>query len=263
MNWQKVENSSLIKRTAYKIFYFGNLSGDRIDYYQKKIRDIEWDSIMKYVPINSHLLDVGCGTGYHLKRAVKDLNCKSFGIDPEPNLRGVSCEKNIENICRGNANKLPFKDKVFDVVFSSHALEHISCQKKALIEMDRVLKDKGIIILGVPSATMACIRLASMTLFTTHQRIVKFLLKPFMNIEKIKLIHILFPPSHSNRNKTVLNDIYNYRYRKWKKIISTIFKIKFVIYPALYPFPDYIQLFRIKKNLKRYSSSYFFICEKH
>ncbi|MEQ8465336.1 MAG: glycosyltransferase [Coleofasciculus sp. E1-EBD-02] len=45
---------------------------------------------------------------------------------------------------------LPFKNAEFDIVFASHVLEHIKDDRKALSEIRRVLKPKGIAILPVP-----------------------------------------------------------------------------------------------------------------
>lgn len=45
---------------------------------------------------------------------------------------------------------LPFKDNSFDVVFCNHVLEHIIDDKKAMQELYRVLKPKGMAILQIP-----------------------------------------------------------------------------------------------------------------
>ncbi len=46
--------------------------------------------------------------------------------------------------------QLPFADATYDVVFASHVLEHIVDDEKALSEIRRVLKPRGIAILPVP-----------------------------------------------------------------------------------------------------------------
>ncbi len=45
---------------------------------------------------------------------------------------------------------MPFKDGEFDFVYASHVLEHIQDDLKAIYEVRRVLKPKGIAILPVP-----------------------------------------------------------------------------------------------------------------
>lgn len=45
---------------------------------------------------------------------------------------------------------LPFKDNEFDVIFCNHVLEHIPDDTKAMKELYRVLKPKGMAILQIP-----------------------------------------------------------------------------------------------------------------
>lgn len=45
---------------------------------------------------------------------------------------------------------LPFPDESYDVVYASHVLEHIKDDKKAIQEINRVLKPNGVAILPVP-----------------------------------------------------------------------------------------------------------------
>ena len=252
-----------MNKILHKILYFGNLPADKVNIHQKNIRDAEWEAVKKYIHPNSLFLDVGCGIGYNLQRAMKDFNCKCVGIDPDPGSRGVRYDDDSKlDIYIGLAETLQFKDKKFDVVFSSHVLEHVSDKKLSLREMKRVLKDDGIIIIGVPTATMACIRLISMLLFTTHHRIAKVLLNPFIKDKGTRFIHMFFPPSHGNPDKTILEDILEYRIVKWSSIISSELKVVDVVLPGLYFYPDYIIQLNSMKKSDKYSSSSFFICKK-
>lgn len=45
---------------------------------------------------------------------------------------------------------LPFEDNVYDIIFCNHVLEHIPDDKKAMEELFRVLKPKGMAILQIP-----------------------------------------------------------------------------------------------------------------
>jgi len=53
--------------------------------------------------------------------------------------------QNIENFIVGDAMHLPFKDEVFDVVFSTHVIEHVADPAGMLREMNRVCKGKMIV----------------------------------------------------------------------------------------------------------------------
>ncbi|PIX35524.1 MAG: hypothetical protein COZ59_05985, partial [Bacteroidetes bacterium CG_4_8_14_3_um_filter_31_14] len=167
----------------------------------------------------------------------------------------------IDNILFGKAEDIPFSDKYFDTVYSSHVLEHVEDKAKSLQEMKRVLKDNGILIIGMPTASMAVINLITQLFFTTHTKIVNFLFSGFINTGKVKWWEIFIPSSHSNPNKTIISDIYNYRVKSWTAIIEQNFKIIKQIKPALYPYPEYRQLFKLRIS-KRISSSIFYICIK-
>ena len=56
-------------------------------------------------------------------------------------------------------------------------------------------------------------------------------------------------------------NIDNLNIKNWKKTVEREFKVKTVIKPCFYPYPDYPQLFKLHKS-KFFSSSVFFICKK-
>ena len=72
-----------MKKTLLKLYYFGNLESKISEQNQEKIREVEWNAIKSYIKNGSKFLDVGCGSGFSIKKAAKELNCISYGIDPE------------------------------------------------------------------------------------------------------------------------------------------------------------------------------------
>lgn len=54
-------------------------------------------------------------------------------------------------LVKGVVEALPFDDKTFDFVFSIAVLEHVKNVRKALQEMNRVLKDRGIMYMNIPN----------------------------------------------------------------------------------------------------------------
>lgn len=260
---------SVLKKMFLKLYYFGNLSKEKTDIYQTKIRDAEWNAVLPYIKEKGKFLDVGCGTGNSMRKAQRDKQCECYGIDPDPGAHGVGrkTEGVTEglNIVQGFSEQLPYEDNFFDVVYSSHVLEHVNDEKKSLEEMYRVLKPNGVLIIGMPTASMSWVSLITETLFTTHQRFFNIILSPFkrfINLGDTSFIHLFIPPSHSNhRAKTILFDLFHYRISNWKKIVSGVFRIDQTLTPAFYPYPQYLQLFSLHKN-KWFSSSVFFICNK-
>lgn len=252
-------------KVVKKIFWYPISSPSKIEIYQEKIRKIEWDAIKEFIPTTASFLDVGCGAGFSMIKAQEELACFVQGIDPEPGAHGVG--RFTENlwkerpIVQGNAENLPYPDASFDVVYSSHVLEHVASENKALEEMKRVLKPEGILIIGVPTSTMSLVALISSWLFTTHISLYEMILNSKSRSVFNRFVRIFIPNSHSSpRAKYILYDIQHYRISRWKKTVSNHFDVKKVITPGLYPYPDYIQWFPYFR-FGKISSSVFFICK--
>ena len=241
-------------------------SKKKVEKYQQIIRDAEWGVLKTKIPRNSSFIDVGCGAGYTLKKASIDLNCIGVGIDPAPGEHGVGRYTEDDTvpfqILTGTAEKIPFENKAFEMVFSSHVLEHVDDELKSLQEMKRVLKDDGLLIIGMPTAMMAWISLFSNYIFLTHIKIYNVFRHFFSKNTAVTFLSIFLPRSHSYpRAKFITYDLNHYRIRKWKKTVSKEFEIIEVLKPCLYPFPDYPQWFKLRKS-KLGSSSVFFVCKK-
>ncbi|MBS3151526.1 class I SAM-dependent methyltransferase [Candidatus Woesearchaeota archaeon] len=99
--------------------------------------------IKKYlkVKVADKLLDVGCGTGL----TTSPWKCKRYGIDPSEKLLERAKEKGRIIYTKAPAEKIPFRDKFFDVVISVTAIQNFNNVEKALKEIRRVGKDKFIL----------------------------------------------------------------------------------------------------------------------
>lgn len=255
-----------LKKLLSSIFWFPISETKKIEQYQEKIRNLEWEAIKKYIPISSSFLDVGCGAGYSLIQAKEELSCTVQGVDPEPGAHGVGRFTTglwqERPIIQGSAENLPYADNTFDVVYSSHVLEHVQSEIEALQEMKRVLKPGGVLIIGMPTAAMSLVSLLSAWFFTTHIVIYQFISSLGKKDVFKRFIRIFIPSSHSSpRAKYITYDLIHYRISNWRKIVGKQFQISTILTPGLYPYPDYIQWFPIIKRTKL-SSSVFFICYK-
>jgi ubiquinone/menaquinone biosynthesis C-methylase UbiE len=245
-----------------RLIYFGHLNKDKVNKYQTIIRDSEWGAIEDFINDNSKFLDVGCGSGYAMTKAIINKGCDAYGIDPEPNSYGVKFNSTTDlKIFQGFAEKIPFPDFTFDVVYSSHVIEHVNSIEKSLQEFERVLKNEGKVIIIVPTAESAWINLISNLLLTSHLRFLRFIARPITKSTRTNFLQVILTYSHGKEDKTVFYDIKNYKVSSWKKIIERRFRIISTFKPFFYPFPDYIQLFKAHKN-KKFGSSVAFICEK-
>jgi len=125
--------------------YYDRLAGVYDSLYKNKyMRVVERRIISEFVDREDFVLDIGCGTGEHLKI----LN-KAIGLDISLEMSKIAREKTDKFVVVGNAEFLPFKNRSFDVVVSFFgALNHCNLNR-AVREVRRVLKDDGIFIFTV------------------------------------------------------------------------------------------------------------------
>lgn len=100
------------------------------------------------VPNGLRALDVGCGGGL-LAEEVAVMGFATIGVDPsEPSLRTARRHAGASRLDIGYhvgvAERLPYADACFDVVFCCDVLEHVSSVDRAVGEIARVLRPGGV-----------------------------------------------------------------------------------------------------------------------
>lgn len=114
--------------------------------------------VRKHIPLEGKkILDVGCGIGTYLN-AFKRYTNNLYGVDidaervAEATLRlRPGQEKVTPNVSVASAEKLPFGERTFDVLFSHEVLEHVDDDRKAVEEAVRVLKPGGHLVIFAPN----------------------------------------------------------------------------------------------------------------
>lgn len=98
----------------------------------------------------ARILDVGCGGGVFVRELKKKF--KIFGCDISLKLiLSIPGSKSDGNFLVCRAEKLPFKDKSFDLVLCSEVLEHIRDINSIISEINRILQENGYLIVTVPN----------------------------------------------------------------------------------------------------------------
>jgi ubiquinone/menaquinone biosynthesis C-methylase UbiE len=98
-------------------------------------------------------IEIGCGEGYSTQRLHKMLpsNVSLFASEYVDKLVPIARKLNPKvEVIQESVYELKHKDNTFDVVFLLEVLEHLDYPDVALQEIRRVLKDDGVLILGVP-----------------------------------------------------------------------------------------------------------------
>lgn len=141
----------LRKKKRARLFYryFSNFYDD--------INPLFWNEEMRSqalelfsVSESDTILDVGCGTGFATEVLVKKAG-EVHGLDITENQILKAIEKDIDaKFLLGDAENLPYKDRVFDAVWSSGAIEYFPDPVKALREIRRVTKNGGQVLIVGP-----------------------------------------------------------------------------------------------------------------
>lgn len=102
----------------------------------------------KYIQPSSKVLDIGSGNGSFSKFCNRD---DFYLFDGNENTVEVLKSK-YENVFLGQLPMLPFENGFFDVIHCSHVVEHLEPEMfyQTLMEMDRCLKEGGILIISAP-----------------------------------------------------------------------------------------------------------------
>jgi len=95
------------------------------------------------------VLDIGCGSGFFLRR-LADEEWETHGVDSSPVAIGRATSLGV-NAFLGKLEEAHFEDEYFDAAVMIHSLEHMHDPLATLIEVHRVMKDQGILIIGVPN----------------------------------------------------------------------------------------------------------------
>lgn len=107
------------------------------------------DSAVKEAP--RVVLEVGCGTGGLLQQLSNRYRA-AFGLDISYKALSCCADRGLRpSLVQGNAAELPFKGGTFDLVVASELLEHALDDSGLVKECNRVLKQKGVLIVTVPA----------------------------------------------------------------------------------------------------------------
>jgi ubiquinone/menaquinone biosynthesis C-methylase UbiE len=126
-----------------------NYESGRLGKMHHEIVDRALELALTLQPQPKHLLDVGCGTGYLLRRAAARLPdaVELVGVDPSQAMiataEAARTDDRISLLGGIGAEHLPFSEETFDLVTATTSFDHWSDQPAGLAECARVLRGGG------------------------------------------------------------------------------------------------------------------------
>lgn len=94
------------------------------------------------------VLDVGAGAGIVSQMNFKGKFTHVCGIDPDPR---VVKNPYLDEGKVAVAEKIPYEDASFDLIFSDNVLEHLDHPEEVFAEVNRVLRPGGIFLVKTPN----------------------------------------------------------------------------------------------------------------
>jgi ubiquinone/menaquinone biosynthesis C-methylase UbiE len=133
------------RATGYERGWLGSL--------HHEIADRTADLALACVPAPRRVLDVGCGTGYLLRRLAARVPAahELIGIDAAPTMVDVAkaaARDERLHFSTGTAEHLPYRDAVFDLVVSTTSFDHWVDQRAGLAECARVMAPDAHLVLA-------------------------------------------------------------------------------------------------------------------
>ncbi len=115
----------------------------RLNLWQKRLLDLEQHKN------NGKLLDIGCGIGSFLALAKKKFDV--YGTEISRYAVDQAKKKFNIDVFTGYVEDAKFPDSYFDAITLYHVLEHIANPSKTILEIRRIIKPSGVLIIAVPN----------------------------------------------------------------------------------------------------------------
>ncbi len=193
----------------------------------ERVRAAEFECVRHYFEPGKRILEIGGGNGYQAN-IIASLGCTVVSIDVPG--RPIPRAQYFEVIDYDGVT-LPFGEGEFDLVFSSHVLEHVRAPEKMLAEIHRVTKHDGRGVHILPSAFWRLWTIPAHYLYA-----IKYVLgrrdipglrdAPTLKATALKkgFVHAakraLFPGPHGEYTSAIA-EIYYYTRRRWCRVFRS------------------------------------------
>ena len=139
-------NSDVCK--GYKVNY-----EDDFDKNSRHLFQFHLANINKLHPRKGRFVDIGCATGNFLEM-VREDGWEPFGVEiSEYGTDRVRNKIGPEKIFQGSLEDANFPGGYFEIVFASEIIEHVHRPKAFLLEIRRIVKPDGLVVITTPNGS--------------------------------------------------------------------------------------------------------------
>lgn len=165
--------------------------------------------------INGTVLDLGCG-----EKPYQNLfnSEKYIGLE----INGANVNKEDINLYYYDGKKIPFEDSTFDSVVSFETFEHIFDIENTILEIKRVLKDKGKLLISIPFGWNEHMQPQDFARYTS------FAIKYLLTCKKFKIIEIHKTNSTITASFQIIIAYLHQNYQPKIKIFARLFQFFFI-----------------------------------
>jgi SAM-dependent methyltransferase len=144
----------------------------RLDHAWYPAFQLNWDDqlfrerIASHLHPHSDLLDLGAGAGIVPQMNFRGLGARVCGVDLDPR---VVSNPALDEGRIANAERIPYENARFDIVFSDNVLEHLEEPARVFREVARVLKPGGVFLFKTPNKWHYMPTIARLTPHSFHR----------------------------------------------------------------------------------------------
>lgn len=117
--------------------------------YLRELRICELEGVLPFLPKAGRVLEIGGGNGWQAKR-LSEMGYMVLAIDVED---PRYARERVFDVRTYDGRSIPFPDGEFDIILSSHVMEHIPHVEPFQQEIRRVCREGGTIVHIMPSGT--------------------------------------------------------------------------------------------------------------
>lgn len=116
--------------------------------YESRVHYMEY--FTEKLPENGKILDAGCSNG-NLAKVLMEKGHDVAGIDISSTAIKRARKRGVKAYCGNIEDMYMFSNNQFDLVLSTETIEHVESPTRALLEINRVLRPRGKLILTTPN----------------------------------------------------------------------------------------------------------------